>query len=101
MMAYGYAVVSAVALPLETIMIPLITAELFGRKSYAQMLGIVSALNTAGFSVGPPVINFIFDSLGTYVPVFWTYLFMMTGITTAFGWALGTAKKDHTIKPAG
>ena len=101
MMAYGYAVVSAVALPLETIMIPLITAELFGRKSYAQMLGIVSAINTAGFSVGPPVINFIFDSLGTYVPVFWTYLIMMAGITAAFGWALGTAKKDHTIKPAG
>jgi len=97
MMAYGYAVISAVALPLETIMIPLITAELFGRKSYAQMLGIVSALNTAGFSVGPPVINFIFDTLGTYVPVFWVYLLMMAGITIAFRYALSAAQK--TQKP--
>ena len=95
MMAYGYAVVSAVALPLETIMIPLITAELFGRTSYAQMLGIVSALNTAGFSVGPPVINFIFDSLGTYVPVFWTYLFMMTGIPLAFRYVFRAVQKSR------
>ena len=95
MMAYGYAVVSTVALPLETIMIPLITAELFGRKNYAQMLGIVSALNTAGFSVGPPVINFIFDSLGTYVPVFWTYLIMMTGITLAFRYVFRAVQKSR------
>lgn len=95
MMAYGYAVISAVALPLETIMIPLITAELFGRKSYAQMLGIVSALNTAGFSVGPPIINFIFDSMGTYVPVFWTYLIMMAGITMAFRYVFRAVQKSR------
>lgn len=97
MMAYGYAVISALALPLETIMIPLVTAELFGRKSYAQMLGIVSAINTAGFSVGPPVTNFIFDTLGTYVPVFWVYLLVMAGITIAFRYALSAAQK--TQKP--
>lgn len=95
MMAYGYAVISALALPLETIMIPLVTAELFGRKSYAQMLGIISAINTAGFSVGPPITNFIFDTLGTYVPVFWAYLLVMAGITMAFRYALGVAQKNQ------
>lgn len=99
-MAYGYSIISAVALPLETIMIPLVTAELFGRKSYAQMLGIVSAINTAGFSLGPPVTNFIFDALGTYVPVFWAYLLVMTGITLAFRYALKAAQKSRTTKTA-
>ncbi|MBR5546512.1 MAG: MFS transporter [Clostridia bacterium] len=97
-MAYGYSIISAVALPLETIMIPLVTAELFGRKSYAQMLGIVSAINTAGFSLGPPITNFVFDAIGTYVPVFWVYLLVMAGITLAFGWALGSAQKDRISK---
>ena len=100
LMAYGYSIISAIALLLETIMIPLVTAELFGRKSYAQMLGIVSAINTAGFSLGPPITNFIFDALGTYVPVFWTYLLVMAGITLAFRYALKAAQKSHTTKTA-
>lgn len=94
-MAYGYSLISAVALPLETIMIPLVTAELFGRKSYAQMLGIVSAINTAGFSFGPPITNFIFDALGSYVPVFWAYLAVIVLITAVFMYAINTAYKDR------
>jgi len=94
-MAYGYSLISAVALPLETIMIPLVTAELFGRKSYAQMLGIVSAINTAGFSFGPPITNFIFDALGSYVPVFWAYLAVIVLITVAFMYAINAAYKDR------
>ena len=97
MMAYGYSLMSAVALPLETIMLPLITAELFGQRSYAQMLGIVSAINTLGFSFGPPFTNFVFDALGTYVPVFWAYLLVMALVTAAFMYALSAAARDHAV----
>lgn len=93
-MAVMYSVISAMALPLETIMLPLITADLFGQKSYAQMLGIVVAINTAGYSVGPPLTNFIFDAIGTYVPVFWAYILVMALVTAMFMYALGAAKRE-------
>ena len=96
MMAYGYSVASAIALPLETIMLPLITAELFGQKSYAQMLGIISAINTLGFSFGPPFTNFVFDALGTYVPVFWAYVLVMALVTAAFLYALTAAARERS-----
>jgi len=100
-MAAVYAVVSALALPLETVMLPLITAELFGQRSYAQMLGIVSAINTAGYSFGPPITNFIFDAVGSYTPVFTAYLAVIAAITAAFMFALSAAKRDRTAsKPA-
>ncbi len=65
-MAMGYGVVSAAALPLETVMLPLITAELFGRKSYAKLLGIIVAVNSFGYAVGAPLSNLFFDLYGTY-----------------------------------
>lgn len=95
LMALCYAVVSAVAMPLETIMLPLITADLFGQRSYAQMLGVIVAINTAGYSFGPPLTNFIFDALGTYVPVFWAYLVLMAAITAGTMFALNSARKDR------
>lgn len=93
-MAVMYAVVSAMALPLETIMLPLITADLFGQKAYAQMLGILVAILTAGCSIGPPLTNFIFDAIGTYVPVFWVYAAVMVMVTALFMYALGAAKRE-------
>lgn len=93
-MAVMYSVISAMALPLETIMLPLITADLFGQKAYAQMLGIVVAINTAGYSVGPPLTNFIFDTIDTYVPVFWAYILVMLLVTALFMYALAAAKRE-------
>lgn len=97
-MAVMDSVISAMALPLETIMLPLITADLFGQKSYAQMLGIVVDINTAGYSVGPPLTNFIFDAIGTYVPVFWAYILVMALVTALFMYALGATKREKNAE---
>lgn len=94
-LAAGYSVISALALPLETIMLPLITAELFGQRSFAQMLGIVSAINTAGYSLGPPITNFVYDAIGSYTPVFTLYLFIMTAVTVCFMMVLAAAKRER------
>lgn len=94
-MATVYAVVSSMALPLETIMLPLITADLFGQKSYAQMLGVISAVNTAGYAFGPPLTNYIFDAIGTYVPVFWAYLGVMAAVTAVFMSAISASHRDR------
>ena len=56
-----YGVMAPIALPLETIMIPLLVSELFGRRSHAKITGIYLGLNTFGYAAGPPAVNLFFD----------------------------------------
>ncbi len=61
-----YAPLSAVALPLETVMIPLYAKDLFGDKSYDRVMGIFYSINKFGYAVGGPVVNAGYDLLGDY-----------------------------------
>ena len=68
--AMCYGLVSTLALPLETVMLPIIVGDLFGQKSFNKILGIFVSVNTAGFALGSPVMNIIYDLLGSYVFAF-------------------------------
>lgn len=68
-LAMIYSIFSSLALPLETIMLPLITGDIFGQISYAKMLGVFVSVNTAGYAVGAPLTNLVFDIFGSYAPV--------------------------------
>jgi predicted MFS family arabinose efflux permease len=92
-MAMTYGVVSSMALPLETIMLPLVTADLFGEKDYAKMLGIFVSINTAGYAVGAPLTNLVYDKVGTYVPAFFFVACMMVVIAVAFQISMFMADK--------
>jgi len=61
-----YKIIVAFGLPLETIMLPLITKECFGQKSFAYLMGLMVSFNTLGYSVGSPLMNLIFDMTGAY-----------------------------------
>ena len=61
-----YSIFSGLALPLETIMLPILAGDLFGQKSFAKVLGIISSVNTLGYSVSSPLMNLVFDRLGSY-----------------------------------
>ena len=67
-LAMFYGIFSSLALPLETIMLPICTGELFGENSYNKILGIVVAVNSAGYAMGAPLANLSYDLLGTYNP---------------------------------
>ena len=82
--AIVYAVLAALALPLETVMLPLIAGELFGEREFAKLLGIFVSVNTAGYAVGPLITNLCFDMVGTYRPVFLIYSVLMTAVTVGF-----------------
>ena len=56
----------AIALPLETVMLPIYANDLFGDKDYAKILGIFSALNQLGYALGSVVVNSLYDAFGTY-----------------------------------
>lgn len=89
-----YGVFSSLALPLETIMLSLITTDLFGNKSFDKLLGIVSALNVAGYAVGAPLMNWCYDLFGTYVPFIWVCVGIMAVVTVMYQFVISSASKQ-------
>lgn len=77
---------TSLALPLETVMIPLLTNDLFGSTSYHKVLGVFMAMNSLGLCLGSPLGNVYYDLFGTYVPCFWLFFVLM--IVVAIGWQL-------------
>lgn len=61
-----FSIVMAIAIPLQTVMLPIFVRELFDRSQFQKALGIFTAANTAGYAVGVPVANLIFDVTGSY-----------------------------------
>lgn len=80
-MAMIYGVLSSLAMPLETVMLPLITADLFGEKAYSKLLGIIVSINTAGYALGAPIFNLVYDACGTYQPILYVVAVVMLVIT--------------------
>lgn len=79
--AMGYGVLSSLALPLNTIMLPFISLHLSGERYYVKMLGILVSICNAGYIIGMPVTNLFYEVNGTYKPV----LFVFNGVMLAIG----------------
>ncbi len=62
----GYSVLHGVALPLETVMLPIYAKDLFGQKSFAKVLGIFVSLNQIGYAFGDPIMNLFYTIFGSY-----------------------------------
>lgn len=90
-----FALLYALALPLETLVIPLIVNELFGSASYNKILGIFAAMNYAGYSLGTPLINLSYDVFGTYSPVFLALGILMLPTCAVFQLVIGAAQKER------
>ncbi len=65
-LAFVYAVVVSIALPLETIMLPIYAKGLFDEKSFNTALGLFVSVNTAGYATGAPLANLCYDLSGSY-----------------------------------
>lgn len=98
--AFVWGAVSALALPLETVMVPLIAADLFGEKDHARLMGIFVSINTAGFAFGTPVANAIFDIAGTYVPVLYAIAVAMLAIMVGFWFIINATEKEQKRQAA-
>ncbi len=98
--AFAWGAVSALALPLETVMVPLIAADLFGEKDHARIMGIFVSVNTAGFAFGTPVANAIFDVTGTYKPVLFAIAAAMLTIMVAFWFIINATEKEQKRQAA-
>ena len=93
-LAFVYAVAFAFAMPLETLVIPLVTNDLFGNANYDKILGYMIAANYSGYAVGAPVVNLCYDKFGTYKPVLLVLAAVMLTSMIAFQFIITTASKD-------
>ncbi len=61
----------SVSLPLTSVMVPLLSAALFGYQAQASCLSIVMAIISLAGIVSGPTANVIFDATGSYDLFFW------------------------------
>lgn len=69
-MAIAAVVVFSVALVLTTITVPLLSSALFGYHPQGAIVGIFMALVPAASVITNPVVNSIYDRIGSYKPIF-------------------------------
>ena len=90
-------VFSSIALPLETVMLPLFASELFGNKSFEKMVGLFASASTTGFALGSPFANVCFDIFGDYNIPFIVFFCLMLFVTVTMQFVLYKANGDKKI----
>jgi len=94
-MAWVYSIGSAAALPLETICVSLVAGDLFGNKEFSRFLGVLTALCSLGFATGSPVINLVYDLVGSYLPAILVSAGIMVFVLVTFQLSITAARKDR------
>lgn len=89
-----FAVLFALAIPLETLVIPLIVNDLFGAASYDKILGICIAMNYIGYSIGCPLVNLGYDIIGSYSPILLVFGLLMIPTCVVFQLIISAAQKE-------
>ena len=93
-LGFVYSLISAIAIPLQTVMIPIIVKELFGEKDFNKALGIFVAANTAGYAA-TPVADLIFDATGSYDTWIVICFAIMLAVTVAINVVITISKKKR------
>ena len=97
-LAMTYGVVSSIALPLETIMLPIFAGDLFGTKGFEHMLGIFVSVNTTGYAVGGPLMNMVYEMTGSYKSILIVLGFVMIAVTVLFQFVIRAADRVKNIE---
>ena len=87
-------VLSAIASPMETVLMPLLTGDLFGSASYHKVLGVMMAMNSLGLCLGAPLGDLYFDIFGTYKPCFWFFAVSMIVVVIGYRFVIRAAYQD-------
>ncbi len=94
LIGYVSMVLLAVGLVMWTIMVPLLTRTLFGYAPSDALLGtFFAAVSLSGF-LPEPLINFVYDSVGSYVPVYYGAAVMDVVLLAAFLVLFRMCEKD-------
>lgn len=58
-------------------------------------MGLFVSINTAGYAVGAPLTNWVFDKFGTYNPMFVASAIGMAAVTIVFQFVITASQKDR------
>lgn len=95
-MAMFATICSSLSLPLETVIIPLLTNDLFGSASYNKVLGIYMSMNSLGLCLGTPLGEMLRKLTGDYRTCFWMFSVIMISVIVCFQFILNVANKNKT-----
>lgn len=88
-------ILGQIAMPLETVMIPLMSNDLFGSASYTKVLGIFMAANSLGLCLGSPLCDIYRDLTGgSYASCYWFFSVLMLAVAIGFQLVICAAHKD-------
>ena len=93
-MAMIATVCSNFAMPLETVMLPLLTNDLFGSASYNKVLGIFTAMNSLGLCLGTPLGESLRRLTGDYRICFWLFSVLLVVVIVTFQFVLHAGVKQ-------
>lgn len=96
-LAFVYSVLAAIALPLETVMLPIYALDLFGQKSYTKTLGIMVSCNTAGYALSSPFMNLFFDMNGSYVMGMYVAAGIMLVVIVMLQYVINQSNKERRM----
>lgn len=87
-------IISAFAAPVETVMLPLLSNDLFGSASYNKVLGILMAMNSLGLCLGSSLGHAMYDIFGDYRPSFWLFSVSMAAVVIGYRFAIRAAYRQ-------
>jgi MFS family permease len=73
-MAWIFVIVFSISVSSQAVLSPLLAKSVLSPKQYGRYLGMYTAAVTAGITTGVPLINFSYDSFGSYVPAMLLYI---------------------------
>lgn len=93
--------IGAFATPLETVMLPIFAVEFFGNKPFDKLIGLFTAVSTAGFAIGAPLGNLFYDIFGDYRLAFLIFAILMAVVSISLQFVLAAAHRDRAKILAG
>ena len=94
-LAVIYVIAVQLALPLETVMLPIYALDLFGSRSYAKVLGLFVSVNVSGYAVGAPLMNLCYDLFASYKPILILVGCVMCGVLLLLQFVITSAHKEQ------
>lgn len=88
------------AMPATTLLFPLLSVELFGYQAQNQFMGVIMAMTSASTILSGPISNFIYDTVGSYVPVFLCSITVALMLVIAYLILFGIVKKGRAALEA-
>lgn len=87
--------VYSLALPVATMMFPLLSMDLFGYQAQSQYIGVIMSMSSACGIVSSPLANLVRDTMGTYRPIFWFCAILSLSLMALYGILYGMVSRDR------